>query len=71
MPDLNHGQFDVVVEEVRDVASARELEATKLEMLVKAGVPVPPEVLVEVSGVSGKERILAGLQATATNQVKG
>ncbi|RYG61711.1 MAG: hypothetical protein EON60_02480 [Alphaproteobacteria bacterium] len=61
MPDLNNGQFDVVVEEVKDVLSARELEAAQLEMLMKAGVPVPPEVLVEASGVSAKEKILAGL----------
>jgi len=27
---------------------------------------VPPDVLVEVSGVSGKERILAALQAPET-----
>ncbi len=60
-PDLNNGQFDVVVEEVKDVLSARELEAAQLEMLLKAGVPVPPEVLVEASGVSSKEKILAGL----------
>lgn len=62
-PDLNNSQFDVVVEEVRDVMSARELEAAQLEMLLKAGVPVPPEVLVEASGVSSKEKILAGLSA--------
>ncbi|NBX85876.1 MAG: hypothetical protein EBQ80_01300 [Proteobacteria bacterium] len=53
--------FDVVVEEVRDVLSSRELEAQRLAELVKAGVPVPPELLVEASGVRGKERILAGL----------
>ena len=62
LPDLQGGSFDVVVEEVRDVLSARELEASQLEMLMKAGVPVPPDVLVEVSGVAGKERILAALQ---------
>lgn len=62
LPDLAGGSFDVVVEEVRDVLSARELEAAQLEMLVKAGVPVPPEVLVEASGVANKEKILAGLQ---------
>ncbi|NBV54787.1 MAG: hypothetical protein EBR79_03645, partial [Proteobacteria bacterium] len=38
--------FDVVVEEVRDVLSSRELEAQRLAELVKAGVPVPPELLV-------------------------
>lgn len=70
LPDLARGNFDVVVEEVRDMNSARELEAAKLEMLMKAGVPVPAEVLVEVSGVSGKEAILAGLKQPVANIVK-
>lgn len=61
VPDLSRGTFDVVVEEVSDVLSARELENQQLELLMKAGVPVPPEVLIEASGVSRKEEILAGL----------
>ena len=64
LPDLTQGNFDVVVEEVRDVLSARELEAARLDMLMKAGVQIPPEVLIEASGVSQKEQILAGLQQT-------
>ncbi len=68
LPDLARGSFDVVVEEVRDVNSARELEAAKLEMLMKAGVPIPAEVLVEVSGVSGKEAILAGIKPVISDQ---
>lgn len=59
---VDDGGYDVVVEEVRDVASERELEAQRLEMLVKAGVPIPPDILVEVSGVREKERILAAIQ---------
>ncbi|MBI1308723.1 MAG: hypothetical protein GC129_02545 [Proteobacteria bacterium] len=64
VPDLASAEFDVVVEEVRDVSSAREMEAQQLQLLVQAGVPVPPEVLVEASGVRNKEVILAALRAS-------
>ncbi|MFZ2587739.1 MAG: hypothetical protein WAZ18_06460 [Alphaproteobacteria bacterium] len=59
--DVRSGVFDVVVEEVKDVMSGREQDARNLELLVKAGVPIPPAVLVEASGVRDKEKILAGL----------
>lgn len=61
--------FDVVVEEVRDVLSSRELEAQRLAALMKAGVPIPPELLVEASGVRGKERILRGLGSRESEHV--
>lgn len=61
--DVTLGDYDVAVEEVRDVIGGREYEAQQLEMLVRAGVPIPPQVLVEASGVSQKEVILAGLGA--------
>lgn len=60
--DVRRGVFDVVVEEVRDVISGREHEARQLELLIKAGVPIPPRLLVEASGVRGKEEILAALE---------
>ncbi len=62
MHDVSAGDYDVVVEEVRDVMSAREDEAQRLETLVKAGVPVPPAVLVEASGVRNKEAILSAMK---------
>lgn len=61
-PDLAGTTFDVVVEEVRDAVSERELDAQRLQMLLAAGVPIPPAVLVEASGVREKEAILAGLK---------
>jgi hypothetical protein len=67
-PDFSGASFDVVVEEVRDVASARELDAERLQLLIKAGVPVPPAVLVEASGVKEKEAILAALQGQQASQ---
>lgn len=65
-PDLSGAVFDVVVEEVRDVVSERELDAQRLQMLMQAGVPIPPAVLVEASGVREKEAILAALNGQQT-----
>lgn len=59
--DVQKGVFDVLVEEVPDMVSGREREARTLELLMKAGVPVPPQLLVEASGVRHKEEILAAL----------
>ena len=59
---LHQGTLDVVVEEVRDVTSARELEAMRLQQLLDQGVPVPPQVLVRASGVQASEAILTELR---------
>ena len=53
--------FDVLVEEVRDVMSSRELELQQLQLLMQAGIPVPPEVLIEATNLRGKEKLLQGL----------
>jgi hypothetical protein len=59
---LHQGTLDVVVEEVRDVTSARELEAMRLQQLLDQGVPVPPQVLVKASGVQASDAILTELR---------
>lgn len=66
--DVQKGVFDVLVEEVADVVSGREREARTLELLMKAGVPVPPKLLVEASGVRHKEEILAALEHSGGSQ---
>lgn len=68
--DFANTDFDVVVEEVRDVDSARELESQQLQALIQAGVRVPPEVLVEASGVRNKEPILAALKNSDQGEEK-
>lgn len=56
--DVTTGIFDIVVDEVKDVLSSRELELNQLNMLITAGVPVPPHVLVEATNLSNKKEIL-------------
>ena len=60
---MKAGIFDVHVEEVRDVTSGRELELQQLNLLINAGVPVPPEVLIQASNVQAKDELLAAVGA--------
>ena len=60
--DITIGTFDVYVEEVRDVLSSQELEIQQLNMLLNAGVPIPPHVLVEATSLRNKDALLAALQ---------
>lgn len=53
--------FDILVEEVKDVLSSRELEAEQLNLLIQAGVPIAPKFLVEATNLKNKEEILQSL----------
>lgn len=64
MTDLRKRHFDVHVEEVKDVQSSRELELAQLETLIQAGVPVPPEMLVEATNLQDKDKLLEYLKNT-------
>ena len=59
--DVRSGIFDVHVEEVRDVLSSRELDVAQMNMLIQAGVPIPPRLLVEATTLRNKEEILGAL----------
>jgi hypothetical protein len=63
--DVRSGVFDIHVEEVRDVLSSREFEVQQLNMLIQAGVPVPPQLLVEATSLKNKEEILRGMNEAA------
>ena len=60
--DVTAGIFDVVVDEVKDVMTSRELEMNQLDMLLRSGVPVPPEVLVNATNLHNKQEILNALE---------
>lgn len=66
--DVQTGVFDVHVEEVRDVLSSREQEAEQLNMLLQAGVPIPPQVLVEATTLGNKQAIIASLSKEINQQ---
>ncbi|MFZ2620342.1 MAG: hypothetical protein WAX89_05655 [Alphaproteobacteria bacterium] len=63
--DVQRGVFDIHVEEVRDVLSSRELDIQQLNVLMAAGVPIPPKLLVEATSVKNKAEILRSLEAAA------
>ena len=60
--DVRTGVFDIHVEEVTDALSSRELELTQLQILMQAGVPVPPQMLVEASTLRNKESLIQYLE---------
>ena len=62
--DVTNGVFDVHVEEVRDVVSSRERDLQQLNVLMQAGVPVPPKLLVESTTLRNKDEILQNLTGT-------
>ncbi len=66
--DITLGTYDVYVEEVRDVMSSQELEIQQLNMLLAAGVPIPPHMLVEATSLRNKEALLAALGSDQQRQ---
>lgn len=61
--DVSVGVFDILVEEVKDVLSSRELEVEQMNLLLQAGVPIPPKYLVEATNLKNKDEILQSLEA--------
>lgn len=59
--DVSVGVFDILVEEVKDVLSSRELEAEQLNLLIQAGVPIAPKFLIEATNLKNKDEILQSL----------
>jgi hypothetical protein len=60
--DVSLGVFDIMVEEVRDISSSRELEAEQLNLLMQSGVPIHPKFLVEATNLKNKDDILRSLE---------
>lgn len=65
--DVRLGQFDIVVEEVGDVLSGRQVELEQLALLMQSGVPVPPEMLINASNLKQKDMLLNGLNGAKNN----
>jgi len=64
-------KYNVVISLQRSTPTLRMADFLKLTELVKMGIPIPPDVLIEASDVPGKEKILQRIQeqqqATAGN----
>ena len=60
--DVSLGVFDILVEEVKDVLSSREMEVEQLNLLIQAGVPVPAKFLVNATNLKNKDEILQSIE---------
>lgn len=61
--DVSKLDIDIVVEEGPDVATLQQEEFAKIAELAKAGVPIPPDVLIQASGLRGKDKIVERLKS--------
>lgn len=68
--DVSVGVFDIIVEEVKDVLSSRELEAEQLNLLIQAGVPIAPKFLIEATNLKNKDEILRSLGSAEPETVQ-
>ncbi len=53
---------DVIVGDMPDTVTIRHEEFRTLAELAQAGLPIPPEALIEASGIRSKDKILAALK---------
>jgi hypothetical protein len=60
--DVSQTNVDIVVEEGPDVATLQIEQFEALAGLAKAGVPIPPDVLISASTLRNKEQILERMQ---------
>lgn len=59
--DLSKWEFDIVISEIPAMTTQRERQFQQLLEVAGAGVPIPPDVLIESSDLPGKERIMQRL----------
>lgn len=60
-------QVDIVVEEGPDVATLQIEQFEALAGLAKAGVPIPPDILIEASTLRNKDKILERMRGGGEN----
>jgi hypothetical protein len=63
--DVSRMNVDIVIEEGPDVATLQIEQFEALAGLAKAGVPIPPDALIEASSIRNKDRILERMQQMA------
>jgi hypothetical protein len=68
--DLAALDVDIVVGEAPDTVVLRQEQFAVLADLARAGVPIPPEVLIEASGLPEKDRLLAMLRSDPAAQAQ-
>jgi hypothetical protein len=61
---------DIIIEAAPDVLTLQHEEFMQLVELVKAGIPIPPEVLLEASQLRDKRKLLAKMQEASAAQAQ-
>lgn len=56
--DVESLMLDIIIDESPDTATINQEEFEKMAGLAQAGIPVPPEVLIEMSNTRHKQRLL-------------
>lgn len=54
---------DIVIEEAPDMVSLRQEQFEQLTQMAQAGIPIPPDLIVEVSGLRDKRKVLESMKA--------
>lgn len=57
--------MDIILDEIPDVANLQQEQFKELTDLAKAGVPLPPKVLIKASSLRNKKELLQELEAAA------
>lgn len=60
--DVSRLDVDIIVEEGPNVATLQQEEFATIAELEKAGVPIPPDALIEASGLRNKEKIIESMK---------
>ncbi len=68
--DLAALDVDIVVGEAPDTVVLRQEQFAVLADLARAGVPIPPEALIEASGLPEKDRLLAMMRSDPAAQAQ-
>jgi len=68
--DLAALDVDIVVGEAPDTVVLRQEQFAVLADLARAGVPIPPEALIEASGLPEKDRLLAMIRSDPAAQAQ-
>jgi len=68
--DVSVGRYDIKIEEAPDTMNIRSENFQGLIKLAQLGVPIPPDILIEMSDLPHKQRFLEAAKAQAEQQAQ-
>lgn len=60
--DVSIGRYDIKIEEAPDTLNLRSENFEQLMRMAEAGIPVPPDMIIESSQLPSKNKLLQGMQ---------